>query len=199
MASRRKTSPNANKKKKGGFGRTWVLVIISIIVLAATALSISYFYIKNDRKSAPEIEEVALINPLKTTNELMPDKQNGQHKTTTEITDKKEDSENKPKNNSANSIDGTWVSTANGAMLSLENETYLIDFPSVEKIKPLNGHFVVKDKNITFIATGKDEACGTEPGQYLFSFVENDLVFTLVSDKCEKRSRSISARWFKLK
>ncbi len=199
MATRRKTSPTASKKKKGGLGRTLVLVIISIIVLAAIALSISYFYIKNDRKSAPEFKEVAIIDPIKTTNELTPDQQTGQSKSISAVSDEKEVSENKSRNYSKSSIDGTWVSTSNGAMLSLENETYLIDFPSVEKIKPLNGHFVVKDKNITFIATGKDDACGTEPGQYSFSIMEDDLVFNKISDKCDKRAKSITARWFKLK
>jgi hypothetical protein len=199
MATRRKSTPAASKKKKGGLGRTIILVIISIVVLAAVALSISYFYIKSDRKSAPDIKEIAIKEPQKTTNELASDYQNGQSKSSPIELNEKEVSQNQKQNKNKSSIDGTWVSTTNGAMLSLENESYLIDFPSVEKIEPLNGHFVVKDKNITFIATGKSEACGTEPGQYTFSFVEKDLVFNMIGDKCDKRSKSITARWFKLK
>ncbi len=194
MAVKRKPSSSA-KGKKGGMLKTFITVTIIVVALAGIALAISYFYISNERQVPPKIKEIELRESLEGETKSQLD---GQTKEDKIDPSEKVISESKRINPVTTHLDGTWVSTENGAMLTLQNETYLIDFPSVDRITPLKGHFVVKEQKITFLATGSDESCGTEPGQYSFDFLGKDLKFKTISDKCEKRSRSIGAVWFKL-
>jgi hypothetical protein len=192
MATRRRTSASTGKSKKGGIARTFILIAVTVIVLASVALIITYFYIKNDRKAAPEISEInvktPVLKPVKPTeimnNEPIATEQQEKPALKTEVLFQK--------------FEGTWVSTANGSMLNLKDESFLIDFPSVEKKIPLKGHFVVKGNSITFIASNDDQSCGVEPGQYTFTFKDKDLILSKVQDKCSKRATTLEARWFKL-
>jgi hypothetical protein len=192
MATRRKTSTPTGKRKKGGIIRTLILVTITVVLLAAVALSISYFYIKNDRKAAPKLSEINVKDPSLTV--VKP----------TEILKKEPEVTEMKDNPEVQSVpitrefEGTWVSTINGSMLNLNNETFLIDFPSVEKKIPLKGHYVVKGNSITFIVTSDDQSCGTEPGQYTFRIKDKDLILEKVMDNCSKRAKTLEARWFKL-
>jgi hypothetical protein len=193
MATRRKTSAAAGKSKKGGMLRTLIMITVSIIVLAALALSITYFYIKNDRKAAPKINEIKVEEPvvIKTKpSEILAN----------EVIQSGEATQEPVKNKSVNlkSYEGTWVSTINGSMLNLKEESYLIDFPSVEKKIPFKGHYVVRGNSITFIASNDDPICGADPGQYTLVIKDNDLILSKITDKCSKRAGVLEARWFKL-
>ncbi|NOU47729.1 MAG: hypothetical protein HOO86_11800, partial [Bacteroidales bacterium] len=64
MATRRRTSASTGKSKKSGMARTFILIAETVIVLAAVALIITYFYIKSDRKTAPEISEINVKTPI---------------------------------------------------------------------------------------------------------------------------------------
>jgi hypothetical protein len=193
MATRRKTSTSAGKSKKGGMVRTLILITVTIIILAALALSITYFYIKNDRKAAPKISEINVEEPLiiKTKpSEILANESTEPAESIKEPVKKAEVS--------MKAYEGTWVSTINGSMLNLKDESYLIDYPSVEKKAPFKGHYVVKGNSITFIATNDDPICGADPGQYIFTFTDNDLILSKITDKCSKRAGALEARWFKL-
>lgn len=193
MATRRKTSTSAGKSKKGGMVRTLILISITVIILAALALSITYFYIKNDRKAAPKISEIKVEEPVvikpKPT-EILANESTAPVESITEPEKKAEVS--------LKAYEGTWVSTINGSMLNLNEESYLIDYPSVEKKVPFKGHYVVKGNSMTFIATNDDPICGADPGQYTFSIKDNDLILSKITDKCSKRAGALEARWFKL-
>ncbi len=181
MVNRRKTT-STGKSKNSGILRTILIVGLSIFVLAAISLSISYFYIKNDRKSAPRISEIDVTKPNPEIEKPI----------------ENESKTNQRKSEALALYEGTWVSTANGSMLTLKKDSYLLDFPSVEKKMPLEGHFIVTGNSITFIGSNNEINCGAEPGQYSILIKEKDLILKKSVDKCGKRSNLLEATWFKL-
>ena len=93
----------------------------------------------------------------------------------------------------------TWVSDMEGAMLNFyANNTFEIDFPSVEPSVKITGKFVINDKNISFTFDKGSNVCNNESGKYFYKITSDKLKLIVVSDKCYSRKQLLTAGWFKL-
>lgn len=96
-------------------------------------------------------------------------------------------------------LEGTWASYNDGAMLTIKGQNFSIEQPSVESPFFVKGKIVIKDSKVTFVYTTQDSECGIRPGIYEFKFKGNDEVtFKKVDDKCGNRSSQLGATWFKV-
>ncbi len=94
------------------------------------------------------------------------------------------------------SLEGTWVSSYDGAMLGITGLSFTLELASVDKPITVQGSIVVKDSLVTFINT--NAICKKIKGKYRFRFKEGDLVFQLIEDDCASRKERMTAGWFRL-
>ncbi len=156
-------------KKKKQSKNSFVIFFTIVIVLAILSYVITYLVIDTDSNS----EVVNTVEPEKV------DK--------TEIVQPKV------------SLDGTWVSYDDGAMLTITGRKYTIELPNVESSVVASGSIVIGNDKITFVNTNQDSECSITPGVYNFKLdVKEELTLKKESDNCKGRSERMEATWFKV-
>lgn len=91
------------------------------------------------------------------------------------------------------SISGTWMSTTGGAVLTMKNKEYRLDFMGVDSDKPIIGTYSVEGDIITF--TNKKDPCMDVKGLYVVKFNKNEIRFKCKSDDCTKRKATLPTEW----
>jgi Ulp1 family protease len=195
MATKRKKSPavktRSRSKKSKSILNSILLLLVVLLSLAAIAFAASYVYLrtsvkKNTENRIESIESESLNESAFT------------EKPEAELLASESDKAQKNNLSQPSVLHGTWVSTENGAMLTVENSGFTIDFPSVEAIKPMKGTINVS-KN-SFVVVNKRDAltCPEIEGNYDFEFKGEDLIIKLKKDKCSQRASQLNASWFRL-
>lgn len=194
----RKTGGSSRNRSKMGLGLRLLLFFAALLIIS---LAVSYLIVKMQRHKAPAFSEIVPTLEANDTT-LLPYKVNLVDGSVTNIKpDQKKlvtDSLKKTDKPSVTGIVGTWVSTINGAMLTISGETYAIDFPSIDSRKPMKGSIKVSKGAFTVINDESDKDCGIDPGQYLFTLKGDDLTIIKKRDSCKKRATSLDAAWFRL-
>ncbi len=95
-------------------------------------------------------------------------------------------------------LDGTWASYNDGAMMTISGSNYTIELPNVDATIVGKGKVVVVDNKITFVNTDEDSECNIKPGVYKFVLKGDEVSFEIIDDNCQSRSNRISATWFKV-
>ena len=99
----------------------------------------------------------------------------------------------KPKANSQESISGSWLSSEQGASLTIDNYGYRIDFFGVDASAPMTGMIIIEDNKISFISNGRD--CKNEEGSYKITFNKKNIRLVCKKDDCTKRRNILEADW----
>ena len=99
----------------------------------------------------------------------------------------------KPKINSQESISGSWLSSEQGASLTIDNYGYRIDFFGVDASAPMTGMIIIEDNKISFISNGRD--CKNEEGSYKITFNKKNIRLVCKKDDCTKRRNILEADW----
>lgn len=99
----------------------------------------------------------------------------------------------KPKANSQESISGSWLSSEQGASLTIDNYGYRIDFFGIDASAPMTGMIIIKDNSINFISDGRD--CKNEEGSYKITFNKKNIRLVCKKDDCTKRRNVLEADW----
>lgn len=196
MAVRKKTP---TRRKKSGSRRKksplfkWLLILglLVLVSVAASYLWLRYAEKQQDLKPT-QVETLLPSLPDTKTNQETKQQENPVDQPQAE---RKKDNKISPQ---PTWLEGTWVSSSNGAMLTFKGTAFSMDFPSVENRSPLEGTFVLNGKKIEFKSTQKDDICGQQPGKYTVSPDGNDIVIKCLSDECKRRASNLEASWFKL-
>ena len=158
-----------SRKKRNKNNRSFTIFFIIVIIIAILSFAITYFVTQSDSE--------ALVDAAKVEKEV-----------TTPMTVIQK-----------SSLEGTWASYNDGAMLTIIGLTFTIELPNVEGTIIASGKIVVNDNIITFINTSEKSDCNVKPGIYSFSIQDdNDLTFMKVEDNCKSRIAQIEASWFKV-
>ena len=190
MATKSKSSKKKPVRRTGKRKKTPAF-LFTIIVLLLVAVVFSYFYII--RTTEKELENI--FTPISNIFSLKSDSA----VYTEETTAKPEIETEKPASPPEKTLlEGTWVSTLNGAMLSFEANHFKLEFPSVEERAMLEGHFKILNNKIHLVNTLSDDLCGMENGTYSFTIKGEDLILEAESDPCNMRKENLSTDWFKL-
>ena len=173
--------PISKPKKKGGLKRkksgnifTKILVIVFVLIFVA------FFVFKFTRPS--EVK----VNKENTTSQAV---DNHQKKDKMDKQDKKE-IETKAVEKS---ITGTWMSTTGGAVLTMKDKAYRLDFMGVDSDPAIIGTYSVDGDLITFV--NKKDPCKDVKGLYEVKFNKNEIGFKCKSDDCTKRKATLPTEW----
>ena len=158
------------KTQKPKLNQVWIFVSI-IIVIAIVSMTISYFYVNEEK---PDV----LLLPTQ-----------------------EEQTESMPETNQAipATLQGTWVSNYDGAMLTITGEQFSLEISGVDLGQIILGNLAIEGNIITFVYDSGTDMCIGPEGHYLYSFDEDDeIFFKLIKDICEGRKERMSATWFKI-
>ena len=210
-------------KKKGGLRKHknkgkrslnlfFKIMIIIFILLLAAVIILSYI---NEPVDKQKKEEKTEVFKKKTNNEEKEknEKQNTQkeEKGTKDKNDGKEKpisrKENISKDESKSdkeshdfeksvvikSIEGSWLSTMKGAVLTMKDFKYRIDFSGVDASQPIIGKFEVDGNKVIF--KNSQDPCKDVDGVYKVEIERGNISFTCKKDGCTKRKNTLAADW----
>ena len=93
----------------------------------------------------------------------------------------------------AKRIEGCWMSTTGGAVLTMKDFEYRIDFMGVDSGKPVIGTYAVENNIITF--SNKQDPCKETKGTYEVAFDKHEISFRCKDDDCTKRKSTLVTDW----
>lgn len=91
------------------------------------------------------------------------------------------------------SISGCWLSSSQGASLTLDDYGYRIDFFGVDASQPMTGKYSAENNQIIFFTEEGD--CKGIKGIYRISFNKKNISLTCKDDDCKKRKSVMEADW----
>ena len=103
----------------------------------------------------------------------------------------KSESESKSESKSK-TLSGSWLSSEQGASLTLDEYGYRIDFFGVDASKPMTGNYTIEKNLIIFTSDDKD--CKGS-GTYRITFYKDDFSLIAKDDECTKRRNILEADW----
>ena len=212
MATAQKGKKNG-KQKKGSKGKknsgstsffTKFILVILALSLVATAIfftlnnfNINKTKVKNDSKvvkteTVVKEEEVKKIDkpiekPEIKTEANAPQKQETKKETTSTKEIKQESKEKELK-----TLRGCWLSSEQGAFITLDEYGYRIDFSNVDAGRPMTGHYFIENNLITFISDGNE--C-EDDGTYRITFYKKNISLSCKNDDCTDRRNVLEADW----
>ena len=210
MATAQKGKKNS-KQKKGSKGKknsgstsffTKFILVILALSLVATAIffTLNNFNInktkaQNDSKvvkteTVVKKEEVKKIDkpiekPEIKTEANAPQKQETKKESTSTNETKQESKEMK-------TLRGCWLSSEQGAFITIDEYGYRIDFSNVDAGRPMTGHYFIENDLITFISDGNE--C-EDDGTYRITFYKKDMSLSCKNDNCIDRRNVLEADW----
>ncbi|MBU1370350.1 MAG: hypothetical protein KJ578_09425 [Bacteroidetes bacterium] len=188
MATKRKPSqPRGRKSKKNWSTGNFVLIVLMLLVVS---IVFSYFFFYN-KDSQPITEKVSQLFTSSGDSLFQLSSPKDMQENPKEQTSETAVVEKTP-------LEGTWVSTLNGAMLTFQGSTFQIEFPSIEERPELKGHFRITEDNIHLVNTLSDDLCGMKEGVYSFTIKGEDLILETVKEPCSMRKENLETAWFKL-
>lgn len=103
----------------------------------------------------------------------------------------KSESESKSESKSK-TLSGSWLSSEQGASLTLDEYGYRIDFFGVDASKPMTGNYTIEKNLIVFTSDDKD--CKGS-GTYRITFYKENFSLIAKDDKCTRRRNILEADW----
>jgi len=160
---------SSRSRKKMQINKGLIIVIVVIVAIAAVSIFAGWYL------SGGNTEEI-----------------NSAEKEQSEHTDKNEQKGIKT------SLEGTWVSNYDGAILTITGLSFTIENPRVDDPTKTSGKLAVEQNLVTFINTGGKDVCKSTEGHYQFTFEKDEVSFRLIKDKCESRKERMTVSWFRL-
>lgn len=200
MATNRKSkgSNSGRQSRKKGMSLPMKL-IIAFLLLTLISVSTAYLILKWKRNQPPAVKEMALIPGHEVEESEAFSQQSRKDGVKTAESNQKEKATNKKENTITDrALQGTWVSTTNGSMLTIAGETFALDFPSIEVKKPAKGILKTGKGSFTVVDTQSEQGCGDQEGVYLYTIKGDELTTIRKKDPCKKRASSLDATWFRL-
>ena len=107
-------------------------------------------------------------------------------KTETEV----EKQETKNQKTESKSLSGSWLSSEQGASLTLDEYGYRIDFFGVDASKPMTGNYTIEKNLIVFTS----DDC-KDSGTYRITFYKDNFSLIAKDDDCTQRRNILEADW----
>ena len=218
-AKPKKGSKGKKKTKKNGslnfFSKIMLMLLfISIITIAVfliagnlstdnndkhkTELSLeSKKELKTENESKTETkveikEETSVKETQKDTEKKEPKKETAKTETEVKKQEPKEQKQKPESESKSKTLSGSWLSSEQGASLTLDEYGYRIDFFGVDASKPMTGNYTIEKNLIVFTSDDKD--CKGS-GTYRITFYKDDFSLIAKDDECTKRRNILEADW----
>ena len=167
-----------SKKKKSNNLITRLIVIIFILILAFFMI----FSVFRPSNKPAKVEKAKVEQKIKTEDKKI------EKKAETKAEAKAQETTAVEK-----SITGTWMSTTGGAVLTMGDNNYRLDFMGVDSDAAIIGTYSVDGDLITFI--NKKDPCKDVKGLYEVRFDKQEIGFKCKSDDCTKRRATLPTEW----
>ncbi len=178
----------SSKKKSSNFITRLIIIIFVLIFAAFFILKFTKNIGSKDKKQTQKTEVVK-----KQEKKDMKEKKEKKDKKDKEEKKEKEDKKAAETKAVETSITGTWMSTTGGAVLTMKNKEYRLDFMGVDSDAPIIGTYSVNGDLITFV--NKKDPCKDVKGLYEVKFKKNEIGFKCKSDECTKRKATLPTEW----
>lgn len=190
-AIRKPKKRSGSKKRKSGNIFTKLIVIIFALILAFFLI----FNVFRPSNKTAKVENTKVEQKVKTgTDKKAVSKE---EKKNDKKIDKKEDIKAEKKAEQTKivekSITGTWMSTTGGAVLTMGDKKYRLDFMGVDSDAAIIGTYSVDGDRITFKNTS--DPCKGIEGVYDVRFEKQEISFKCKSDDCTKRKATLPTEW----
>ena len=199
----------SSKKKSSNFITRLIIIIFVLIFAAFFILKFTKNIGSKDKKQTQKTEVVKKqekkdMKEKKEKKDKEDKKEKKDMKEKKEKKDKEDKKEKKEKEDKEDkkaaetkavetSITGTWMSTTGGAVLTMKNKEYRLDFMGVDSDAPIIGTYSVNGDLITFV--NKKDPCKDVKGLYEVKFNKNEIGFKCKSDECTKRKATLPTEW----
>ena len=90
-------------------------------------------------------------------------------------------------------LNGCWLSSEQGASLTMDDYGYRIDFFGVDASKPMTGNYRIVNNLIVFSSDSSD--CNGVDGTYRITFYKKNISLICKDDKCSSRRNILEADW----
>ena len=207
------SKPKKNNKKNnlGIFPKIMLILLFLAVMTTAIFMIISNFrnsttstkenieaVVKQEKKDAAEKKEI-----VKTTKS---EESSASKKEVAAPKESSEKSETVKENNKANEavdikktfkeenkLSGCWLSSEQGASLTIDDYGYRIDFFGVDASKPITGNYSIEKNLIIFTSDGSD--CNGVDGSYRITFYKKNISLICKDDECNSRRNILEADW----
>ena len=105
---------------------------------------------------------------------------------------KKQEPKEQSQKSETKTLSGSWLSSEQGASLTMDDYGYRIDFFGVDASKPITGNYTIENNMIVF--TNDDGECKGS-GTYRITFYKKDFSLICKDDKCSSRRNILEADW----
>lgn len=185
------------KKKRGnsGFFTKFILILLVLAMIAAAVFftlgnfSIDEIKFNNEKKEA---KTEAVIKKEENKNVAKP-KEEAKVKVENKTEIKKEDTNVKKEFKELKTLEGCWISSEQGAFITIDQYGYRIDFSNVDASEPLTGNYYIDNNLITFVSDGAE--CKGEEGTYRITFYKKNISLSCKNDDCASRRNILETDW----
>ena len=193
----KKGTKTKKKKANSGFFTKFLLIFIVLSMIAAAVL----FTLKNFNIDITKVEKEKNVTKTEILeNESTPKAHMSQVKTETKsetATPQKQDAPNETKNiknefKELKTLNGCWLSSEHGAVITIDEYGYRIDFSNVDAGRPMTGNYFIENNLITFTSDGNE--C-EDDGIYRITFYKKNISLSCKNDGCTERRNVLEADW----
>lgn len=189
-----------SKKKSGNssfFTRFILILLVLAMIVTAILFSLKNFsfekiQVKNDTNEK-QTEIVVKREEEKKTVKHEEKKAVKPEVSTPKKEEPKKDEKTKKNHNELKTIEGCWLSSEQGAFITIDQFGYRIDFSNVDASKPLTGNYYIENNLITFTSDGNE--CGGLEGTYRITFYKKNISLICKKDDCTTRRNILEADW----
>ena len=214
MATAQKGKKNG-KQKKGSKGKKnsgstsfftkFILVILALsLVASAIFFTLNNFNIdKTDVKNESKVVKTETVvkkeDVKKVDKPIEKPEVKTEAKTETSAPQKQETKkenndikETKQESKEMKTLSGCWLSSEQGAFITIDEYGYRIDFSNVDAGRPMTGNYFIENNLITFASDGNE--C-EDDGTYRITFYKKNMSLSCKNDDCTDRRNVLEADW----
>ncbi len=198
------------KQKKGAKGKknsgntgffTKLILVILALSLVATAIffTLNNFNIdKTNAKNESEGAKTETVAKKEDVKNVEKTTEKTETKTETSAPQKQEtkkesaDTKEIKESNELKTLSGCWLSSEQGAFITIDEYGYRIDFSNVDAGRPMTGNYLIENNLITFISDGNE--C-EDDGVYRIIFYKKNISLSCKNDDCTERRNVLEADW----
>lgn len=167
-------------------------MIVAAILLSLKNFSFEKIQVKNDTNEK-QTEIVVKREEEKKTVKHEEKKAVKPEVSTPKKEEPKKEEKTKKNHNELKTIEGCWLSSEQGAFITIDQFGYRIDFSNVDASKPLTGNYYIENNLITFTSDGNE--CGGLEGTYRITFYKKNISLICKKDDCTTRRNILEADW----
>jgi hypothetical protein len=148
--------------------------------------------VKKENKVEPK-KEVSEANDVKKVETKQKKEEPKKENVIKETEVKKQEPKEQSQKSETKTLSGSWLSSEQGASLTMDDYGYRIDFFGVDASKPITGNYSIENNLIVF--TSDSNECDGIEGTYRITFYKKDFSLICKDDKCSSRRNVLEADW----